>query len=200
MILFSSNWEVKWIKSSCVQECVWGSARSAAMDKHRNVAHDERIAECVECNESISGKLNMRNHIKNYKKIQCNVCKITVPLNSRTAHKTTCTGAASLNPFKCNQCDYAYGRWYDLKRHKKMCDINVKMQRKDNKDKIQTVCFCLMNKCMQLKGSLCMMSSKDTGGTFCFMKNLMFPDKILFLYPPIILFKHMHTYCVVFIH
>ena len=35
-----------------------------------------------------------------------------------------------------------------------------------------------------------MFSSKDTGGTFCTMKNLMFLDKILFLYPPNILLKH----------
>ena len=40
-----------------------------------------------------------------------------------------------------------------------------------------------------------MFSGKYTGGTFCFMKNLMFPDKIPFLYPPNILLKHVQ-YCV----
>ena len=43
-------------------------------------------------------------------------------------------------------------------------DINVKMQRKGNKDSIQTVCFCLINKYIQLKEPSVCFQAKIQGG------------------------------------
>ena len=94
--------------------CGASCSSSAALKKHEQSVHDNRHYQCDVCDETIHGRLKLRNHKANHKATICKKCEKSISLNSRNSHITTCQNPMN---YKCDKCDYTSTNKGNLKKH-----------------------------------------------------------------------------------
>ena len=79
---------------------------SKTFEKHIRRCQDKRKLACPECHKEVIGQVQLDDHRRSHRGVDCNLCGERIPANSVSAHKAKVHGTSKT--VKCYQCPFGH--------------------------------------------------------------------------------------------
>ena len=88
---------------------------SKTFEKHIRRCQDKRKLACPECHKEVIGQVQLDDHRRSHRGVDCNLCGERIPANSVSAHKAKVHGTSKT--VKCDQCPFETKHQAYLSKH-----------------------------------------------------------------------------------